>query len=469
MQQDQFLTYWLLLPLIGIVLFGVSEWGRNGRSEEEQGGWFSVLRRFALRFSMVYWVLYLIPAPLNMMIHGKWNVIDQYSGEWTDSAVQWIATNLIGMEGELAVSRASGDTTGNYIRVLAIFVTAIVSAAIWTAVVRKPNKAVASDLLRTYLRYSLAFVLIVYGLAKLFPFTNQFPDPSLSRLMQPYGDSSPMGILWTFMGASRPYTYFAGAMEVVAAVLLFSRKTSMLGALFSAGVMLNVASLNFFYDVPVKLYSSHLLLMAVFLVLADADRLIAFFVSSKESRPASLSSPFFDRYSSSLKSAAKAIVILLGFIVPTYRSYDQNHFAAEVSASEPDWFGTFEVVEHQVDGVSVTSQESRWSRLTVSRLPYSYSIEDGLEWKANDIYSIQLGDETVLRGVSTLSEDGLLLQLENSAPDELTVEAFDGRYLSLSAYIDGKELTLHLKKLRREDYLLVNRGYHWINEFPYNR
>lgn len=51
----------------------------------------------------------------------------------------------------------------------------------------------------------------------------QFPTPTADKLMQPYGESSPMGILWTFMGSSTAYTIFAGtAGEVLAAIpLLF--------------------------------------------------------------------------------------------------------------------------------------------------------------------------------------------------------------------------------------------------------
>jgi hypothetical protein len=45
-----------------------------------------------------------------------------------------------------------------------------------------------------------------------------------------------MGLLWTFMGASEPYTMFVGFAEMIAGILLFPRKTSTLGALMSVGV-----------------------------------------------------------------------------------------------------------------------------------------------------------------------------------------------------------------------------------------
>src|SRR5262249_30085415 len=85
--------------------------------------------------------------------------------------------------------------------------------------------------------------------------------------------SSPMGLLWTFMGYSKPYTIFAGASEVVGGMLLFFRRTTTLGALLLVAVVGNIVILNFSYDVPVKLFSSNLLVMAIFLVLPDLRRL----------------------------------------------------------------------------------------------------------------------------------------------------------------------------------------------------
>jgi len=67
-----------------------------------------------------------------------------------------------------------------------------------------------------------------------------------------------MGLLWTFMAASKGYQIFTGAAEVLGGILLLWKRTTTLGALTVFGVMANVMALNFFYDVPVKLLSTHL-------------------------------------------------------------------------------------------------------------------------------------------------------------------------------------------------------------------
>jgi hypothetical protein len=83
-----------------------------------------------------------------------------------------------------------------------------------------------------------------------------------------------MGVVWAWMGASYAYNVFAGIAEMGSGFLLFFRRTVTLGALASIAVLLNVVMINFAYDVPVKLYSSHLLLMAVFLLAPDLKRFL---------------------------------------------------------------------------------------------------------------------------------------------------------------------------------------------------
>ena len=84
------------------------------------------------------------------------------------------------------------------------------------------------------------------------------------------------------MGASTAYQMFAGLAEVLAGLLLLFRRTALLGALLCGGVLANVVLLNFCFDVPVKIYSSHLLLMAVCIIYPDTGRLVSFFLLSRE-------------------------------------------------------------------------------------------------------------------------------------------------------------------------------------------
>jgi hypothetical protein len=109
----------------------------------------------------------------------------------------------------------------------------------------------------------------------------QMPFPFLTRLVEAYGNFSPMGNLWAFVGASRPYESFVGCAEMLGGLLLIVPRTTILGALVSLADLTQVFVLNMTYDVPVKLLSFHLLLMALFLLAPDLRRLCGFFFLSQ--------------------------------------------------------------------------------------------------------------------------------------------------------------------------------------------
>ena len=75
---------------------------------------------------------------------------------------------------------------------------------IWSLVDHKrPAYSWLKKLLITYTRYYLALIILSYVLFKIMP--TQFDEPSARMLVQMYGESSPMGLLWSFMGYSTVY------------------------------------------------------------------------------------------------------------------------------------------------------------------------------------------------------------------------------------------------------------------------
>jgi hypothetical protein len=201
--------------------------------------------RIAFRFVCAYWVLYSLPATGRVSFLGIVPGAQLYHAMWQAIAT-WVAIHAFHLSGPVTVYRqtGSGDTTLDYIHNLCLLVLAIGIAAVWSLVDRKRQDYLTLHVwLRLLVRYTLAFTLLSYGFAKVFPL--QFPYPALNRFIQPFGDFSPMGVLWSFMGASPAYTMFAGAAEVTGGILLLFRKTALLGALVSATVLLNVVTLNF--------------------------------------------------------------------------------------------------------------------------------------------------------------------------------------------------------------------------------
>jgi uncharacterized membrane protein YphA (DoxX/SURF4 family) len=180
--------------------------------------------------------------------------------------------------------------------------------------------------LRVLLRFSLGFTMCVYGAAKVIK--SQFPFPHYERLLEPYGMSSPMALLWTFMGYSMPYNVFAGAGEMLAGILVFFRRTTTVGALLGIAVLSNVVMLNFSYDVPVKLFSSMLLLMSIFLVLPDARRLIDAFLLNRPVAPRTML-PLFSARWKNRAAVAGGVLFAAWSVFATLRQSAQGRRSAQ--------------------------------------------------------------------------------------------------------------------------------------------
>jgi uncharacterized membrane protein YphA (DoxX/SURF4 family) len=254
-----------------------------------------------LRFAVLFWgyVCLFNPIVLSQMTSlGAW--VDRWILPWTVLALLrppemlegWFAVNVFHLTG-VAANRhptSSGDTARDWVGMLALIVFAAVGAAMWSALAewgiarrgwRRDYRALYAWLLLA-VRFTLVSILLAYGISKVFDL--QFSRPDVRVLNERFGDSSPMELMWTFVGYSVPYTIFSGLMEVIPGVLLLFRRTAILGALMAAAVMLNVALLNFCYDVPVELYSSLDVLMALFLLLPDVPALFRFFVRRRDAR-----------------------------------------------------------------------------------------------------------------------------------------------------------------------------------------
>jgi hypothetical protein len=237
-------------------------------------------KRIAFRFFFVYLGLYTLPFPFNAMIETE-AVSALYDRPW-QLVVPWIGRVLFGVRIHGFVS---GDSLFEYVRVFTIALIAVLATIVWSLLDRRrASYARLHAWLHLYIRYALGCWMITYAVAKFIP--DQFPPPSILLLHRPFGQLTPMGLLWAFMGYSPAYTAFTGIAELAGAVLLFFRRTALLGALVCIAVLSNVVMMNFCYDVSVKLFSSHLLLMALFVAAPGTRRLIDVFVRDRPTTPA---------------------------------------------------------------------------------------------------------------------------------------------------------------------------------------
>jgi hypothetical protein len=417
-------------------------------------------KRILFRFGFSYLVLYLLPSYLGLLgyIPHAGVLAGWYMGFWR-AVVPWAGKQAL-QRNITVFPNGSGDTTYNYVEIACFLVAAAGVALIWTLLDRRrANYARLYEWLRVYVRFGLAMAMIQYGVAKIVP-GGQFGAPSLDRLLQPFGDASPMGILWTFMGASTTYTVFAGLTETLGGLLLTLRRTLLLGALVSAAAMVNVVILNFSYDVPVKLYSSHLLAMALFLALPDLRRLANLFVLNRAVEPAEYR-PLFARRGLHRSALVFRTLFVAGFVALTlYDIYDSYKIYGDPALKSP-FYGVWSVDELVVDGQvrpPLLTDGSRWRRV-VFDYPQTLAIQSMSD--SRERYGLKL--DAAKRTLALTKRDNPAWK------STLTYQRPEPGRLLLEGTFDGKPVRAVLHRTVNPKFRLLTRGFHWINELPFNR
>ena len=408
----------------------------------------------AFRFFFVYFVLHLFPFPWYFIPY-SWTLFQPLS-ELHSNFVQLIAQNIFNVD-PTVINSGSSDAAVKYVGMVCLLGYSLVATVIFSVMDRKRNDyEKLSYGLSVLLRYYLAIVMLQYGFGKIFG--TQFLFPSIDRMLQSYGESSPMGLLWTFMGYSTAYNIFTGLWEVVGGSFLFFKRTRLLGALLIIGVMSNVVMLNLAYDVPVKLHSMHLLAIAIFLVLPDANRLITFFFS----KPIE---PFAVKFNINNRTAwvyavAKVLIlfILLSNVWGELQIKKQEAKIVSEAAHEKSFLGEFEVESFVLNGEAMppdVNSTRRWKKVLISGKNIDIEYMDG-----NAIPWLFHGNDPS-RKIVLLS------------PDLSTKGNFDFRndqgVLSLKGLINEDSLEVVLKKKSENSFVLSNRGFHWVSDEPFYR
>ncbi len=100
-------------------------------------------------------------------------------------------------------------------------VIAGLAALVWMLIERRREPDARPRFwLRVGLGYVLGSAMMLYGFMKIIP-PIQLTPPSFVQLTQTFGDSSPQGLLWKFMGFPPVYVAFLGLGEAVAGAMLF--------------------------------------------------------------------------------------------------------------------------------------------------------------------------------------------------------------------------------------------------------
>ena len=425
-------------------------------AEEAQAPAWGLAKRVLFRFAFAYFLLYNLPFPLDLVPFIK----KPFEAFW-NAAVPWAGKLLLGLDVTVKPN-GSGDTTYNYVQVLCYLILAVAAAAVWSLLDRRRREySRLWEVLRLYLALVVGATMLSYGAYKVIP--SQFPAPFLGTLLQTYGNASPMGILWTFMGASAAYTMFGGLSEMLGGFLIVFRRTALLGALICTGVLTNVVMLNMSYDVPVKLYSSHLLAQALLVATPNLRRLASLFLLNRPV-PAEEIRPLFPKHWQNQAALGLKVLFILGFTGFTiYRSWHgYKEYAVDVATKTP-FYGIWNVEEFAADGKvlpPLLTDTVRWRRVLFEFPGMLTVLPMDLDGEGR-YYKLE-ADEKAGRLTLTQHKDKKwksVLAVRKAGPDLLFLEGS----------FDGKPLRAKLRRQDHTKFLLLSRGFHWINEFPFNR
>jgi len=419
-----------------------------------------VLHNIAFRWVFSYFVFYFLPHPPSLC----------------KPAIVWLGHNVLHLSYEISTRfNGSGDTTYHWLVLLSNLVMASLVTIIWSVLDRRRNNYVKLELwLKLVLRLSLGSTMLTYGASKVFE--GQFPQPGPTRLSETFGEASPMGLLWTFMGASRPYSIFAGLAEMVPGLLLFCPPLAGLGAVLCAAVMFHIFTLNLCYDVPVKIYSCQLFLTAVYLALPVLKGLTGFFLLNNKIEPLPVV-PFFKRQT--FNELTLALQVFLGVVLAGYAlwgsAYRERHEFRESIANIP-MYGVWQVDQCQPYKIAAVTSGAAGEGAKALGLAIASAVASPwhkLIFEYPGGVAVQLGDgERKYYGVSVDVLNHKIILSSHRDPEWqriFSMVELAPNVVSLESNGDGVPSRVTIHRIEDSKFLLKSRGFHWINEFPYNR
>jgi hypothetical protein len=241
--------------------------------------------------------------------------------------------------------------------------------------------------------------------------------------------------------------------------------------------MTNVVMMNFCYDVPVKLYSSHLLLMCCFLALPDLRRLLDLFVLNRPAPAADLLPPYRAPWFRWTLFGVKCVAVLWLLIPTTMGMWEMTQQYGDAAPKGP-MDGAWRIATMRVDGVErppLTTDAQRWRDFTIVDTSGMRMAIASPMTGANRYYGLKIAadGESADAGTLTLHPRTGGAAEPGAKPAEVLGtlryrRGADGS-IELEGTVEGKAVAAQGTPLRPQDFLLVKRGFHWINEYPFNR
>ncbi len=419
--------------------------------------------RIAFRFAFCYFLLYALCCG-NATV---WKTVP-FAGDLVElafwwpwrHAAPWLGRHLFHLTGTGARLHlgVSNDMALVYISVGLMFIAAAIATLLWTLLDRHSTSYPRLFLwFRFAMRLCIGSSMLLYGMLKVFPYQMSFP--SLAVLNEPLGNASPMTLLWTLLGMNPLYEVLCGSIELLCGVLVLFRRTALLGAMLTAFVISNVALYNYFFDVPVKLFATHLLLMALVVIVPDARTIFAFLIRRSTTTLRTGWSPWENSQHTPTALRRETIIIAIALVIALA---NQVHRLAPVTAHER---------------ASLAHPNPLTGLWHVDSATKPYLTGDGLPMtvlslEPNGRANLRATDNGLWRAVATYDDRAHTVEIQPigvALPTLYAIAQPDAAHLVLTP-LRGQPGTLTLSRIPTPPtYPLLERGFHWINEWGLER
>lgn len=224
--------------------------------------------------------------------------------------------------------------------------------------------------------------------------------------------------------------------------------------------MAQVFVLNMTYDVPVKLFSFQLILISLFLLAPAASRLVDFFLLNRPVSPLKQFPLFHTRRANRIALFAQLAVVAYQIVLSIYQD-KQSWKEYSGGAPKSELYGIWNVNELTVDGQPrppLVTDTSRWRRL-VFQFPQAAAA--------------QTMDDKFQSYAATIDKDHGALTLTDTKTKDLAAKLSFQRptpnQLVLDGILGGHTAHMNLQLVDHQKFLLLNRGFRWVQEYPFNR
>ena len=418
--------------------------------------------RIAFRFSMVYLGLYCYATEI---FPGLFSATGGSGAALPDGAtiwplrpvVFWTAAHIFHVNVPLSFDINSGtaDDMFGWVTAFCVLMIATAATVVWSLLDRgRENYAELHKWFRLFVRLAIAEEMISFGMVRVF--VVEMVYPSLTRLVQPFGTFSPYGILVSSTGSAPAFEIFTGCAMIAAGLLLIVPRTVTLGALISLGAAIEMFMLYMTYDVVAKLFGFHLLLLCCFLLAPNVPRLVRFLLLHRTTSLSTEAQLFRGVRANRIALAAQIIfgLWLVGLNVNVCWGYWNT---LGPGRPLPPLYGIWEVRQMSIDEQPrppLLTDSTRWRRAIFDypdRMVFQRIDESFVPYGA----SVNLPERTL---ALTKSDD-------KNWTANFTFQRPAGDQLILDGRMDNHQVHMELQLNDRNKFLLVSRGFHWVQEF----